>query len=89
MHSRGRIRQLTQREPSYIHAILAILESTAPSALDRIWGGVSLGLAAQAKIRPALRASPLLHNKTGSKIRQVPRVEALRNLGLQPESEPL
>jgi hypothetical protein len=52
-------------------------------------GGVSLGLAAQAKIRPALRASPLLHNKTGSKIRQVPRVEALRNLGLQPESEPL
>jgi hypothetical protein len=32
--------------------------------------------AAQAKIRPALRASPLLHRKSDSKIRQAPRLES-------------
>jgi hypothetical protein len=53
MHSSGNISQLTQREPFYIHAILAVLQSTAPSA--------SMGLLAQVTIWSTLRASPLVH----------------------------
>ena len=34
----GNIGKLNLREPPYIHAIWVVLRSTAPSALDRLWG---------------------------------------------------
>jgi hypothetical protein len=59
---------------------LTVLESTAPSALGR-YGDVSLGLAAQATILSALRASSLLYSETDSKIRTTSRVKYNGALG--------
>src|SRR4029077_14212437 len=53
---------------------LMVLEPRAPSALGR-HGDVSLGLAAQAIILSALRASSFLYSEPDSKIRQTPRVK--------------
>jgi len=59
---------------------LTVLVSTAPSALGR-HGDVSLGLAAQAIILSALRASSLLYSETDCKIRPTPRVRYNGALG--------
>ena len=77
----AKFKQTPNRRPCAASRALTVLESTPPSALGR-YGDVSLGLAAQAIIFSALRASSLLHSETDSKIRQAPGLSSCTAFGV-------